>query len=194
LFTKTENTEDLLNDIEINQFIKFYFGLNHLKHIYRKGWLLRGIPKDLCESVAEHSYGVAVLAMIIGSKNYDGLNLKKLIEMALIHDVGEIYIGDVTPDDGINPIDKLKNEREAIEKTFSKLDSGGKYIELWDEFQRNKSLEAHLIHQIDKLEMALQASVYKQMGYSDLGEFFSSVENQLNDPVIRELFLELRKI
>jgi putative hydrolase of HD superfamily len=194
LYTKTENTEELFNNSETNQIIKFYFRLNHLKHIYRKGWLLRGVPKELCESVAEHSYGVAILAMIIGSKDYDDLNFKKLIEMALIHDIGEIYTGDVTPDDGIDPIKKLKNEKDAIKKTFSKLDFGKEFIEILEEYQRNITIEAKLIHQIDKLEMVLQASVYQRMGYSNLEEFFSSVENLLTDPEIKEIFLELKNI
>ena len=60
--TKAENPEAHLEGRPTDPLVAFYFALSHLKNLFRQGWLRVGIPESRCESVAEHSYGVAILA------------------------------------------------------------------------------------------------------------------------------------
>ena len=139
--------------------IQVYFEFVHLKHLYRQGWLKRGIPSDRCESVAEHSFGVSIIAMIIADNIFPELDLIKVLQMALIHDFGEVYTGDIIPEDKVSFEKKHKLERESVERIFESLPNGEKYLHIWDEYENGKTPEAQFVRQIDKLEMALQASV-----------------------------------
>lgn len=158
--------------------IQFYTEYNHLKQLYRQGWL-RFVPEDKCESVADHAHGVALLAMLL-SENYPELNREKVISMALIHDVVEVHAGDITPHDGISYEDQQSKETivfKALFKSFPK-----KYVDLWNEFVEQKTSEAKFVKQIDKLEMALQAMIYSKQGYSGMDEFFKNAEKHMKDP------------
>src|SRR4051794_15354555 len=70
--------------------------IGRLKEIPRTGWLDRGILAEETESVADHSYGVALLAWLLAP---DALDRGRVVELALIHDLAEAVVGDVTPYD-----------------------------------------------------------------------------------------------
>ncbi len=71
--------------------IRFFSKIRKLKEIERSGWVVSGVKKP--ESVADHSFGVALLVMLLGkNKNID---LEKALKMALIHDLGEAITGDI---------------------------------------------------------------------------------------------------
>lgn len=101
-----------------------YFEFNHLKNLYRQGWLRAGISKGECESVADHSFGVALLSIFISEQYFRDLDIKKTIKMALLHDFGEIYGGDITPHDNISEVDKAKIEEKSVKKVLLKLKKG----------------------------------------------------------------------
>lgn len=185
--TKAENPEAHLTNEIIHPIIRIYFALNHLKHIYRRGWLLNGIPKDICESVADHTFGVAFLALLLSNFEQGELDQSKLLKMALIHDVGEIDAGDIVPSDGMVIEEKSKMERNSILRIFSNLRLGENYIEIWDEFNYGKSAEANFIKQIDKLEMALQAMVYQCMEVGNSQEFLLSAKDAITIPYMEEI-------
>jgi putative hydrolase of HD superfamily len=67
------------------------------------------------------------------------------------------------------------------------------YDVLWEEYQSNNSKEAKIVHQLDKLEMALQAKIYSNEGHSKekLDSFFNSAKNEINDPKLLELFSKI---
>jgi putative hydrolase of HD superfamily len=188
---KSENPVVYLQDKNINPIIRAYYEFNHLKGLYRQGWLKRGIPKEHCESVAEHSLGVAVLAGWLAEAHDPDLDLCKVLRMALVHDFGEIYAGDIIPGDGVPEIEKHTLERESIEKVLGHLPGGEAYIQLWEEYETGVSAEARFVRQVDRLEMALQASVYKHRGYRDMDEFFQSAGSSLEDPHLASALREL---
>jgi putative hydrolase of HD superfamily len=172
--------------------IEAYFEFNHLKQLYRQGWLQRGVPQARCESVAEHTFGVAVLALWVADAHFPGLDALKVLRMALLHDFGEIYAGDITPADGIDRGEKRRLERQAMRQVLRKLPRGLDYIALWEEYERGESPEAQLVRQIDRLEMALQASVYEHQELADLSEFFTSVEQGLTAPALQAILHDLK--
>ncbi len=72
--------------------IRFFQNINRLKRIPRTGWVLKGVKKP--ESVAEHSFRVAILAYAL-TKDIAHVDTDKLVKMALIHETGEIFAGDI---------------------------------------------------------------------------------------------------
>ena len=171
--------------------IRAYFELVHLKQLYRQGWLARGIPAERCESVAEHTFGMAVTAMFLADCHFPELDSLKVLRMALIHDFGEIYAGDIIPGDEIAPEEKHQLEKEAVNRIFEGLPNGDIYLNLWEEFESGTSPEARFVRQIDKLEMALQTSVYEHQNLGDLPEFYRSAGAEISSPELESILKEL---
>lgn len=193
--TKNANPSHLLKDKKVNPLIEFYFELNHLKQLYRQGWLLRGIPEAKCESVADHLFGSTILTLFIADTYYPNLNMSKLLEMTLIHELGEIYVGDVTPKDYIPRNLKYEWEAKAVIKIFSKIQSGKKYIHLWKEYEEGRSPEAKLIKQIDLLEAAFQSVIYRvQYNNKNTEDFIPWTKKRLKDKRLLALLDEMEKL
>nr|AIE93625.1 metal dependent phosphohydrolase [uncultured marine thaumarchaeote AD1000_39_D02] len=133
----------------------FFQKVLELKNVPRRGWEEKlGINNP--ESVADHSYSTTVMSMILS--DLEGLNSEKIIRMALLHDLAESVIGDITPDH-ITKNEKIGKENLAMKQILKNLSSkiAEQYLEIWNEYQKNSSREAILMHDIDKLEMAFQA-------------------------------------
>lgn len=174
--------------------ITAYFEFNHLKQLYRQGWLQRGIPAQQCESVAEHTFGVAVLALFLAEIYAPELDLLKVMRMALLHDFGEIYAGDLTPAHEVSRDEKYRLEQQAVRRVLAKLPRGAAYVALWEEYEAGHSPEARFVRQLDRLEMALQASVYEHQGLADLSEFFAAVRPALARPELQALLGQLETL
>jgi putative hydrolase of HD superfamily len=171
--------------------VEAYFEFNHLKQLYRQGWLRRGVPLARCESVADHAFGVAVLALFLADAYLPGLDASRVVRMALLHEFGEIYAGDLIPADGVSPGEKHQLEERSVIRVLEKLPRGASYIALWEEYERGESPEAQLVRQVDRLEMALQASVYEYQGLVDMSEFLASAGQAVSIPQLRALLAEL---
>ena len=135
-----------------------------LKTVHREGWK-ENLQINYPESVADHSYSVSVMSMILA--DLEGLNTEKIIKMALLHDLAESIIGDITPSSMKND-DKNTKENHAMQKILMNLPNEIRksYFKIWDEYQNNSSKESSLLHDIDKLEMAFQAKFYQESGIS----------------------------
>ncbi|MDY0146208.1 MAG: HD domain-containing protein [Kiritimatiellia bacterium] len=170
--------------------VRVFFEFDHLKSLYRQGWLRAGIPKVHCETVAEHSLGVALLALFLADAYFPQLDKGKLVRMGLLHDFGEIYAGDIVPGK-MSLTDKHELEKQSVELVFSQLPNGADYLAVWEEFERGETAEARFLKEIDRLEMGLQASVYEQEGFGDLSVFFESTDRALTTPELRQIFESL---
>ncbi len=168
--------------------MKFLRIAGNLKREPRRGWVIRaGVSNP--ESVADHTFRLALFSMLLGDLR--GLDTRKMIKLALIHDLGESLTGDITPVD----IDRQENKEieagKAIEELFSNLPKKlqDDYLELWREICYRSSTEAKLVLDADKLEMALQASEYMDRGYSKkvLSEFKISAIQKISDIQMLEM-------
>ncbi len=136
-----------------------------LKEVSRTGWEEVGIDG---ESVADHSYGTALLCLLLAP---DDLDQEKLLKMALLHDLGEVKTDDVVIDRG-GEIDRnlrrvtRKIEQEEMQQILSGFGRES-LLELWNEYAEQSSEEAKFLKQVDKLEAALQAYKYRE----ERGEF-----------------------
>jgi len=175
-------------------FIHFYFEFAHLKQLFRQGWLTRNVPPERCESVAEHSFGVAVTALLLAEIHFPELNILKVLRMALIHDLGEVYAGDIIPSHQVPREEKYKLEKESMKRVFCCLPNSDNYLNLWEEFEQGASPEAQFVRQIDKLEMALQASVYQHQQVENLAEFYHSARFAIKLPQLEIILNELEDL
>ena len=192
--TKADLPINFLQGKETLPIIEAYFEFVQLKQLYRQGWLHNGILLENCESVAEHSFGVALLALVLADEYSVELDTAKVIRIALIHDLGEIYAGDFTPADNIDKKDKYTLEKKSVAKVLEKLPNGFKWIALWEELEIGESAESQFVKQLDKLEMALQASVYEHQGLADLSMFFTSANKGLSSVELKLIFSQLEKL
>jgi putative hydrolase of HD superfamily len=140
--------------------------LVRLKEVRRAGWQRVGIPN--AESVADHSYGVALLALV-GCP--PGLDRDKLVAMALLHDLAEAHVGDITPHDGVSRQEKHRRERTAIHHI---LGGAPELLALWEEAEECVSPEARYLKRLDRAEMAVQARRYGATHGADVSEFLES--------------------
>ncbi|MEM2920417.1 MAG: HD domain-containing protein [Candidatus Nitrosocaldus sp.] len=168
--------------------LEFFLTACRLKRVKRKGWLVKAkVSSDDAESVADHSYMLALIAMITADAK--GLDTCKAIRMALLHDIAESITGDYMPEE-IEGERKRAIEHDAMLKLLSMLPEGlrDEYARLWDEYANCKSEEARLVHELDKVEMVIQARCYEDMGYRGvLGRFYSYAEPYVNDEIARRL-------
>ncbi len=185
-YIKDTNPYEKFEKID-NDILSFYMKYNQLKNIYRQGWLKVRIGlehKDKCESIADHSFSVALLALTIIEKNRLDLDAFKCIKMAIIHELGEVYAGDFTPYDNITKEEKHIKEREAILEVLRTLDQDNDFLELWEEFEKAESEEAKFIKNVDQLEFLLQACAY---GYD--AQYFDRSLSKITNTYCKELAL-----
>lgn len=173
---------------EDSRLVEFFEFALSLKTIPRKGWQKRLGMKNP-ESVADHTFGVAMLTMMLSDRK--GLDSAKTIKMALLHDLAESVTGDITPGE-MTIQKKKKHEHSAMKKILGTLGMK-KYSSVWAEYEKGVSKEAKLVHQIDKLEMALQAKHYQKSGISqrNLAPFFDSARKQITDVDILKILQKL---
>lgn len=165
-----------------------------LKEEERRGWSER-TRLERVESVADHSFAVAIMALIEADQR--GLRIDKTLTLALLHDLEEAITGDLTPSRkkrcGSAWVRKKRNQ--AITTILSRLprEKRAHYRKLWTDLKTNHSREAKLVHQLDKLEMALQATQYaKKVGTKDLADFHSSARKAITDKKLSRIIDELR--
>lgn len=175
-----------------DKIVEVYFEILSLKNLFRQGWLQHGIEEKYCESVADHSFSATMLAWLIAEEHQPELDLSKVIKYSLIHEIGEIYTGDIIPGDNVSVCMKYTMESEAVKKVFAKLENGEKYIKLWEEFEEGSNKEAKFVKQIDKLDMALQAHFYENKLNLDLDDFKRSTMKILQDEKLKQILEELK--
>lgn len=136
--------------VNLHEFIKTAEGL---KKLLRHSWLSDGRR----ESVAEHTWRMALMAMVLNDELEKPVDLFKTIKMILIHDVAEIYAGDmVWFKDSVE--NKHEKERKALEKILKDIPDklSTEFTQLWLEFEERTTEEAKFAVALDKLEVLIQ--------------------------------------
>jgi putative hydrolase of HD superfamily len=168
--------------------MRFYMLATQLKYKIRSGWDQNhwNVNKERIESVAEHVYGTCILAFGIYSELEPDININKVIKMLVLHEIGEVVIGDITPFDNVTPEEKMEREHAAIRNVLGDLIRAEEYYELLLEFDERKTKEAKFAYHCDKLEADIQAKVYLDTGcHRPLDQLPNNVV--LKDPKIQEL-------
>lgn len=147
--------------------VEYYVICNKLKDIIRTGWKDWGVKRQRVESVAEHIYGVQMLAVAMWAEYKYEIDIRKVLSMLAIHELEETVIGDLT----MFQIDKDKKAdlgHKAVKDILSKLALGYNFEELILEFDARETAEAKFAYQCDKLECDLQCRIYDEESCVDL--------------------------
>lgn len=149
--------------------INYYVICNRLKNVIRTGWKNWNVQRERIESVAEHIFGVQMLAIAMKSEYQYEVDIMKVIFMLAVHELGETIIGDLTQFQ-ISKNDKEKLEHEAVNKILSGLLDGNQIEQLFLEFDAHNTKESIFAYQCDKLECDLQSKLYDEEGCVDLNK------------------------
>lgn len=151
--------------------LAFFHVLQRLKTQKRTGWINRNIPNP--ESIADHMYRMAILAMCTSDASLD---IPKCVLMCVVHDLAEAQVGDITPSEGISKEEKRRLESEAMHNFVHDMLHGSeaalKIEALWREYEEQQTKEARFVKDLDRLEMALQAREYEKEHCKYLQDFF----------------------
>ncbi|WP_029272823.1 HD family hydrolase [Flavobacterium sp. KJJ] len=142
-------TEDLLNQIA---FIK---EIDKVKYIERKTKLFNS---DRTENDAEHSWHLALMAIVLAEHSDEPIDILKVVKMVLIHDIVEIDAEDIFIYDEVKNHSNTDEERLAANRIFGLLPKkqAEDFISIWEEFEAGETNEAKFAKSIDRLEPLLQ--------------------------------------
>ncbi|MBZ9572700.1 HD domain-containing protein [Patescibacteria group bacterium] len=197
--------------------LNFLINVGKLKKIKRKGVMLYGVKDP--ETTAAHTFRMAIMTWILGEKKK--LNIEKAIKMVLVHDLCEVYAGDITPYDGILPKNtkeryefvrkwprfskkekkkrqakKFKREKESLEKLIKELPEKVRkeIMDLWVEYEKGITKEGRFVRQMDRAENLLEAfELWKRDNKFPTKPWWQHTDEVIDDPVILEFLKEIEK-
>lgn len=139
------------NDDKINQLLKFTAEVDKMTSISRRTLL---INKSRRENDAEHSWHIALMAMLFKDYAPEGCDVSRSVQMCIVHDLVEIYAGDTFAYDVNANKDKEEREQKAADKLFGELSSelGKEFRQLWEEFDAMETPEAKYAAAMDRLQ------------------------------------------
>ncbi len=184
------NLPDISQD-QLMAALRFYLLASTLKDKIRSGWDSRhwDILAKRVESVAEHCFKACILAISIHSacnEQCTNVDIYRVITILVLHEIGEVLIGDITPFDGVSPTEKSQIEAQAVADITDGLALKNRILDLFTEFEAHFTDDARFAHLCDKLEADLQAKVYQ-----DQGEFrpLNEARNEFlaNNPIAQEI-------
>ena len=197
--------------------LDFLVEIGKLKRKRRRGWLIHQIKDP--ETTAEHIFRLTIISWVLGEKK--GLNLERIIKMALVHDLCEVYAPDLTPYDPLLPKNqkeiiktlkcwpkftpplkiemykkKYRLENRGLDRLISKLPSGLKseIKNLWLDYEKGLTKEGRFVKQADKVENLLQGIEYwKKYGKIQHHLWIRWIKEVVDDPLLLKFTKTLEK-
>lgn len=179
--------------------LSFFKLLGKLKHLPRAGWVRHNVPQP--ETVACHMYRMAIMSFFLddassSSTKNENFSQIKCIKMALVHDMAECIVGDITPHDGISEEEKFRRENETMKHIQSLVPEkiGRELYQLWREYEAQETAEAKAVKDLDKFDMIMQAYEYETDSASSMSstkkkslqEFFVSAKDVFETSLVRD--------
>lgn len=168
-------------------------GLDPLSELPRTGWVLRGVASP--ESIAAHSYGVAVAAMaIVDALRAEGATVdgERVLRMALLHDAAEAKTGDIP----------MPQKTPAVAEALHTMEAAvvrdllpEPYEQLWTEAEAKDTLEARIVKAADKVQMMVKLRIYERQQRGRLDEFWANPKNErtMGFPFVEAVYAEIRR-
>jgi len=183
--------------------------LQRLKRLERTGWALRGLPNGT-ESVASHSFGVCVTAMLLadeaGARGLE-VDCERVLRIALLHDWAETRVGDMPRTATVYFGADVRKSAETL--AFADIIDGvgsaeSEYRALYEDYEQRGSLEARLVKAADVIDLLVQAYALERSGAKGLEEFWQvaqqpdfqlpEVANEIVNEVLQSLLDARNKI
>jgi putative hydrolases of HD superfamily len=140
--------------------LDFILEIDRLKSVLRQSYL---IHNDRHENSAEHSWHLAVAAMVLAEHAKEQIDVSKVIRLVLVHDLVEIDAGDTFVYDEAGNVGKAAREQKAADRLFGLLpeEQGQTFMALWREFEDRQTPEAKFAFALDRL-MPILHNVFTQ--------------------------------
>ena len=165
--------------------------LQRLKRLDRTGWVLRGFANGT-ESVAAHSFGVGVAAMLLADElraQDVSIDVEKVLRIALLHDWAEARVGDMPRTATLYfGAEARKQAETAAFRDLTESLNSARYANLYHEYEERNTLEARLVKAADVIDLLVEALALERAGGRGLDEFWEVAENpqlQLEGPAKR---------
>ena len=185
--------------VVMSNILKFMTLVGKLKSTKRTGWVNRGVKSP--ESVSDHMYRMAIMSFLLaGNENASNINREHCIKLALVHDMAECIVGDITPFDGVSKEEKHRQEKEAMESLATLVgdEVGQEFFALWKEYEAQETGEAKFVKDLDRFEMILQAHEYEEaegkLGSRWLQEFFDCTKDKFQHPMVKDWVRNLQML
>lgn len=142
---------NFINNEKLKKQIEFAVTVDEMKNIMRRNLVVDGSRR---ENDAEHSWHLALMAMLLEEYSAQKVNIERVLKIALVHDLVEVYAGDTFAYDEKGYEDKEAREIAAADKLFGMLDGeqGTQLRALWDEFEAGETPEAKHANAIDRIQ------------------------------------------
>ena len=151
----------MIESKRLNQQVDFIKATESLKTIKRQNQTLDG----RFENSAEHSWQLALMAITFQEHFAEKIDILKVISMLLLHDLGEIDVGDTSAFDELGKATSYDRELVSVKETLSHLpkDQFQDYLDLWNEFEKGDTKEARYARCIDALAPLLNHSFIAEL-------------------------------
>jgi putative hydrolases of HD superfamily len=163
-------------DADLDRWLDLLLQAGTLKTMPRTGWHQRWVARP--ENVAAHSWGTAMIALVLAEmieaaparEPSRPIDRGRLLSMAILHDLTEAELSDI-PKSALShlpPGTKQAAEAKALKAMLAGMPTGGSWSEMLAEYEQEKTLEARLVRDADRLEFLLQAWVYRRASGNEL--------------------------
>ena len=175
-------------NIRLDQQLKFSAEIDKMTQVYRRTLLISG---ERQENDAEHSWHVAVMALLFKEYCIEEPNVERAIKMLVVHDLIEIYAGDTFAYDVKGNRDKAEREALAADKLYSQLpeEQGAELRALWEEFDAMETVDAKYAACMDRLQPLLHNTLTEGHTWRDGGAVRPQVEER--SAIIKEFMPEV---
>ena len=173
----------------------FIVEVDKVKQIIRQTYLSDASRK---EDDAEHSWHLALMAVLLSEYSNEEVDLKKVVPMVLIHDLVEIDAGDTYAYDEAGAQTKVERETKAADRIFGMLpeDQGRWFRDLWDEFEAYESADAKFAHVLDNCQPLLLNDASNGRSWAEHGVRKSQIykRNEDTSEGSREIWKYMQKL
>jgi len=204
----------------MKELLNFFIEVGKLKGRERKGIAFYGVKNP--ETTAEHTFRMAIVGWFFARTEH--LNVEKVLKMILIHDLCEVYAGDITPYDGLLPKDKderfkfvrrwprlsekkkktrylrkFKKEKESLQRLIKNLSPKEKkeILDYWQDYEFGNSKEGRFVRQIDRTENLIEAfNCWQRDKNFPTLPWWEHADQVIDDPVIQKFLkvIELKEL
>ena len=169
----------------MKELIETLIEVERLKRLDRTGWTLRGLPNGT-ESVAAHSFGVGVTAMLLADELLAkglAVNVERALRLALIHDWAEVRLGDLpkTAKRYLGKENSNTAEQLAFADVVSSAKEGALYEQLHHEYEQRSSIESHVVKLADIVDLLVETLALERAGAQGLDEFWDVARSGNNE-------------
>ena len=178
------------DDERLDSILKFTAEIDKMTAVMRRTLLL---DKSRRENDAEHSWHIAVMAMMFEKYFIGNADIGRVVGMCVVHDLVEIYAGDTFAFDEIGNMDKAEREKKAADKLFSQLpeDIGRSFRSLWEEFDEMETDDSRYAACMDRIQPFLHNTLTEGHTWKEGNTNRAAVEKRM--AIIKDFMPEVYK-